>query len=78
MNIELQIKFYSCWDKRNLFYLAKMYTEDLRVGQDYTKLKKSIRISILDFNYTEDPVYHSVYYLRDEKGRLYDHIVDVK
>ena len=77
VNIELQIKFYSCWDKRNLFYLAKMYTEDLRVGQDYTKLKKSISISILDFNYTEDPVYHSVYYLRDERGRMFSDLFEV-
>ena len=77
VNIELQIKFYSCWDKRNLFYLAKMYTEDLRVGQDYTKLKKSISISILDFNYTKGPDYHSVFYLRDEKGRLFSDLFEV-
>ena len=77
VNIELQIKFYSCWDKRNLFYLAKMYTEDLRVGQNYTKLKKSISISILDFNYTEDPSYHSVYYLRDENGRMFSDLFEV-
>ena len=77
VNIELQIKFYSCWDKRNLFYLAKMYTEDLRVGQDYTKLKKSISISILDFNYMKGPDYHSVFYLRDEKGRLFSDLFEV-
>ena len=40
VNIEIQVKFYSYWDRRNLFYLAKMYTEDLRVGENYEKLKK--------------------------------------
>ena len=77
INIELQIKFYSYWDRRNLFYLAKMYTEDLRVGENYAKLKRCISISILDFNYTEDPVYHSVYYLRDENGRLFSDLFEV-
>ena len=57
--------------------MAKMYTEDLRVGQDYTKLKKSISISILDFNYTKGPDYHSVFYLRDEKGRLFSDLFEV-
>ena len=83
VNIELQVKFYSYWDRRNLFYLAKMYTEDLRVGENYAKLKKSITISILDFNLTNDPMYHSVYYLKDENGRQFTdlfeiHIIELK
>lgn len=83
VNIELQVKFYSCWDKRNLYYLSKMYTEDLRVGENYGKLKKAVSISILDFNLTDDPEYHKVYYLRDERGRLYTdlfevHIIELK
>lgn len=77
VNIELQVKFYSYWDKRNLYYLSKMYTEDLRVGENYGKLKKAVSISILDFNLTDDPEYHSVYYLRDERGRLYTDLFEV-
>lgn len=69
--------FYSYWDKRNLYYLSKMYTEDLRVGENYGKLKKAVSISILDFNLTDDPEYHSVYYLRDERGRLYTDLFEV-
>ena len=53
INIEMQTKFMSCWDKRDLFYLAKMYTEDLKVGERYSKLKRCVGISILDFNLTE-------------------------
>ena len=53
INIEMQLKFASNWDKRSLFYLAKMYVEDLRIGEDYSKLKKSIHISLLDFNLTK-------------------------
>ena len=77
VNIELQVKFYSYWDKRNLYYLAKMYTEDLRVGEKYGRLKKAVSISILDFALTDDPEYHSVYYLRDERGRIYTDLFEV-
>ena len=77
VNIEIQVKFYSHWDKRNLFYLAKMYTDDLRVGENYTRLKKSVTISLLDFDLTNDPSYHSVYYLRDENGRRFTDLFEI-
>lgn len=69
INIEMQVIRYKDWDKRVLFYLARTYVSDLEVGEDYSKLKKCIHIGILDFNLTEDEEYHSVYRLRDEKGR---------
>lgn len=77
VNIEIQVRFYTHWDKRNLFYLAKMYTDDLRTGDNYAKLKKSISISVLDFDYTDGPQYHSVYYLRDEAGRQFTDLFEV-
>lgn len=69
VNAELQIRFQKHWKNRQLFYLAKMYTEDLQKGEDYGRLKRCISIGILDFNLTEDAEYHSVYRLRDQKGR---------
>lgn len=48
-----------------------MYTEDLFTGQRYDRLKKCIVISILDFSGDDNPGYHKVYHLRDQKGRLY-------
>ena len=41
VNVEMQVRMLSHWDKRSLFYLSKMYTEDLLIGQKYYKLKKS-------------------------------------
>lgn len=83
INIELQVKRYARWDRRVLFYLAKMFTEDLKIGENYSRLKKCICISILDFNLTERPEYHSIYRLRDEKGyefsELFEiHIIELK
>ena len=69
INVELQVRVQQQWVKRQLFYLAKMYDEDLLIGQDYSRLRKCISISILDFKLLEDKSYHSVYRLRNEKGK---------
>lgn len=68
VNVELQVRRQKHWVKRELFYLARMYEEDLRGGQDYSRLKRCISIGILDFRLLEGESYHSVYRLRDEKG----------
>lgn len=77
INIEMQTTFVNCWDRRNLFYLSKMYTEDLRVGEKYSKLKRCIGISILDFDFTGGEDYHTVYRLRDEKGNEFSDIFEI-
>lgn len=82
INVELQIRHLAYWDKRSLFYLAKMYTDGLFSGQRYDRLKKCIVISILDFAGDEHPGCHKVYHLRDCEGRLYSdqfeiHIIEL-
>lgn len=65
------------WDKRSLFYLAKMFTEDLLMGEQYHKLKKCICINILDFNLDAGPEYHRVYRLRNEEGQEYSDLFEM-
>lgn len=77
INIEMQTTFMNCWDRRNLFYLAKMYTEDLRVGEKYGKLKRCIGISILDFDFTGGEDYHTVYRLRDAEGNEFSDVFEI-
>lgn len=82
VNVELQIRRLAYWDKRSLFYLAKMYTDNLFNGQRYDRLKKCIVISVLDFSGDEHPGYHKIYHLRDREGRLYSdqfevHIIEL-
>lgn len=83
VNVELQIRRQKHWVKRELFYLARMYEEDLWIGQNYSKLKRCISIGILDFHLLEGESYHSVYRLRNEKGEeltdLWEvHIIELK
>ena len=68
IDIELQVKMSRFWDKRQLFYLSKLYTSELRFGEDYDRLKRCVSISILDFPLTDSEEYHSVYRLRDRGG----------
>lgn len=68
VNIELQVKAQKEWKKRNLFYLAKMYVDDLQSGEKYSRLRKCICISILGFNLTESGTCHTKYRLRDMDG----------
>lgn len=77
VNIELQIKVLSYWDRRSLFYWAKMFTEGLLMGQKYRKLKRCICISILGFDLDERPEYHKVYRLRDETGHEFSDMMEI-
>lgn len=77
VNVELQIEVMSYWDKRSLFYWAKMFTEGLLSGQKYKKLKRCICISILGFNLDNRPEYHKVYRLRDETGHEFSDMMEI-
>ena len=37
------------WAERSLFYLSKMYIDQIHEGEDYGQLKKCIHVGILDF-----------------------------
>jgi predicted transposase/invertase (TIGR01784 family) len=72
-NIEIQISDEADYDKRALYYWAKIYTEQLKVAEDYSKLSKAIGIHIL--NFTSIPSvkkYHNVFHITEkETGLLY-------
>ena len=46
LDMEMQVSYFAFWEKRILFYLAKMYTEQLQKGESYKKLQKCIHVSI--------------------------------
>jgi predicted transposase/invertase (TIGR01784 family) len=77
VNVEPQVRIVRNWDKRQLFYLAKMYTEELIKGEDYSRLKRCVGISLLDFNLSDRPKYHTVYRLRDEEGNEFTDALEI-
>ena len=61
-NVEMQISEDYNFDKRAIYYWAKLVTEQLSEGRMFNELKKTISINILDFNFipqTQDV--HSCY-----------------
>ncbi len=70
INIEMQVYRQKHYTQRKLYYLARMYTDDLMIGEKYKKLRRYISISLVDFELLPDTErYHSIYRLRDEAGR---------
>jgi predicted transposase/invertase (TIGR01784 family) len=69
-DIEMQMAEQSYYDKRALYYWAKVYSDQIESGYDFEKLKKTISINILDFNYLKEEGYHNIYdiYNRDTKN----------
>lgn len=72
-NIEIQISDEADYDKRALYYWAKLYTEQLKVAEDYSLLSKAIGIHILNFTSIPDvDKYHNVFHITEkESGLLY-------
>ena len=72
-NIEIQISDEADYDKRALYYWAKIYTEQLKVAEDYSKLTKAIGIHILNFTSIPSVAkYHNVFHITEkETGLLY-------
>ena len=73
IDIEIQLAAMNIWADRALFYLAKMYTEQISAGEDYTVFKKCVSISILDFKlFEQEPEFYSCFHIReDSRNFLY-------
>ncbi len=73
IDIEIQLSALNVWADRALFYLAKMYTEQIHSGENYTVFKKCVSISILDFDlFKHVPEFYSCFHIReDSRHTLY-------
>ena len=65
INIEIQLKNEYNMIKRSLFYWSKLYSEQLNEGEDYSVLKRTICINILNFKYLKTRKFHSGYRLKE-------------
>ena len=65
INIEIQLKNEYNMIKRSLYYWSKLYSEQLNEGEDYSILKRTICINILNFKYLKTRKFHSAYRLKE-------------
>lgn len=71
INIEVQLINQHNMDKRTLFYWSKIFSEQLKEGQPFNELKKTITINILDFNYIGVDTYNTVFHLWEDYHKEY-------
>lgn len=65
INIEIQLKNEYNMVKRSLYYWSKLYEEQLTQGEDYSNLKRTVCINILNFKYLKNDRFHNGYRLKE-------------
>ena len=65
INIEIQLKNENNMIKRSLYYLSKMYAEQLNEKEDYSKLARTVCINILNFKYLKTDKFHTGYRFKE-------------
>lgn len=77
-NIEMQLTDEADYDKRALYYWARLYSGQIGEGKNYSKLNKTIGIHILNFiSIPGVKKYHNVFHLKEEKSGLH-HFKDIE
>jgi predicted transposase/invertase (TIGR01784 family) len=73
IDMEMQVAMFDYWAERTVFYVSKMYVDQIKTGQSYGELKKCINISILDFElFPNTKEFVSYFQLREKnRGSLY-------
>ena len=69
INLEIQVAKQGYMGRRSLYYWSRLYNE-LKSGEAYTELKRTVAINILDFNLFDRkkyPSYHSCFGVYDIK-----------
>lgn len=70
-NIEIQITDEADYDKRALYYWAKLYTDQLKASQTYSSLNKAIGIHILNFiSIPDSNKYHNIFHITEKESGL--------
>lgn len=76
INIEIQMKNEYNMIQRTLYYWAKLYEGQLKEGDNYSKLSRTICINILNFNYLNNDKFHSAFRLKDIETN--DELTDIQ
>ena len=67
-NIEMQLTDKKNMGLRTAYYWAKMFVEQLKSGDKYQNLKKTITINILNYNiFTEVEKFHTTFHIREDE-----------
>lgn len=79
IDFEMQVEALTYWDKRQLYYMSKMITDQLHAGDDYDKIQKCVHVSILDFNFVknDNKWYRKVSFCDKDTGEVYTDLMEI-
>lgn len=78
IDIEIQLLKTKYMPERTLYYWAKMFIEQLKSGDKFSKLKKTVTINILDFESLPVEKFHSSFHIiEDETGIKLTDVMEV-
>ncbi len=67
VNIEMQVNRDMAYKERTLYYWSKLYSDDLKSGDDYSELSQTICVNIINFNLFDCEDYHSHFLLKEKE-----------
>ena len=75
IDIEVQVLKHAYLSERFLYYWAGLYGSQLKEKEQYTQLKPTVSIILLDFDYLPETAWHNMYHICNDlsKQRLTDH-----
>ena len=74
----MQVESYEFWANRSVYYVSKMYTEQIKEGEDYDKLQRCIQVGILCFPLFEDnKCYRRIALCDTESGEEYTDLIEM-
>lgn len=78
IDLEMQVESYDFWANRSVYYVSKMYTEQIKEGEDYDKLQKCIQVGILCFPlFEDDKCYRRIALCDTESGEEYTDLIEM-
>lgn len=79
IDLEVQVRNEYNWPERSLLYWSRSY-DNIKSGQDYSELKKTYHIGILDFTlFKDNPEFYAEYKLKDTKtGYVYTDKLNIR
>ncbi|UTC97315.1 PD-(D/E)XK nuclease family transposase [Treponema denticola] len=66
VDIEIQNNWHFDFPERTLYYWSKMYNENIKQGQDYTKLPKCITINLIGKSFDKNKRLHNKYLVLEQ------------
>lgn len=79
MDFEMQVIYYDYWANRTIYYLSKMYSSQIKEGDNYDKLQKCIQVSILDHVLIPDDTecYRRICFCDTKTGKEYSDKMEI-